>query len=160
MREGRGFRIGSDMAIGGVMRSSTIVRALRLVIVVGALTLLSVARAGAWVPEGSWIVSDRLAIQVFECDAMLCAQIVWLRNPALRTPAMCGRTIVWNLRSTGPTQWGSGRFFDPENGATYDLSATLDADDMISARIYAGIALFGKTEILRRIAPNSLPGWC
>lgn len=91
---------------------------------------------------------------------MLGGRIAWLRNPALRTPAMCGRTIVWDLRSTGPTKWSGGRFFDPENGSTYDLSATLDADDMISARIYAGIALYGKTEILRRIAPRSFAGWC
>ncbi len=142
------------------MSVSAIIRALRLLIVAAACLLPPIARAGAWVPEGSWIVSDRLAIQVFECDAMLCGRIVWLRNPALRTPAMCGRTIVWNLRSTGPTEWSNGRFFDPENGATYDLSATLNTDDMISARIYAGVALFGKTEILRRIAPQSLPGWC
>jgi uncharacterized protein (DUF2147 family) len=142
------------------MRSSDIVHALRLLIVVGAFTLLPIAHAGAWVPDGSWIVSDRLAIQVFECDAMLCGRIVWLRNPALRTAEMCGRTVFWNLRSNGPTKWGGGQFFDPENGATYDLTASLDSDDMISARIYAGIALFGKTEILRRITPRSLPGWC
>jgi uncharacterized protein (DUF2147 family) len=136
------------------------IRALRLLVAAAVCALLPIARAGAWVPEGSWIVNDRLAIQVFECDAMLCGRIVWLRNPALRTPAMCGRTIVWNLRSTGPTEWSNGRFFDPENGATYDLSATLNTDDMISAHIYAGIALFGKTEILRRIPTKSLAGWC
>ena len=142
------------------MRSPTFIRALWLLIVGGAFLLLPIGRASAWAPEGSWIVSDRLAVQVFECNAMLCGRIVWLRNPAQRTPAMCGRTIMWNLRSNGPTEWDGGRFFDPENGATYDLSATLDADDMISARIYAGIALFGKTEILRRIPTGSLAGWC
>lgn len=148
------------MVIGAIMRAPIFIHVLRLLIVVVAFILFPIARVGAWVPEGSWIVSDRLAIQVFECNAMLCGRIVWLRNPALRTPAMCGRTIVWNLRSTGPATWDDGRFFDPENGATYDLTATLDADNVISAHIYAGIALFGKTEILRRIASGSLAGWC
>jgi uncharacterized protein (DUF2147 family) len=116
--------------------------------------------AEAWRPEGSWIVSDRVAVELFDCSARLCGRIVWLRNPALRTAAMCGRTIVWNLRRSGTTEWSDGLFFDPENGSTYNLSARLENDDLLSARIYAGVSLFGKTEMLRRIRPKSLAGWC
>ena len=99
-------------------------------------------------------------LDVFPCQNALCGRIVWLRDPALRTPSMCGRTLIWGLTSDGPAQWDGGSFFDPENGATYNVSARVETADRIAARIYRGIALFGKTEILTRIASHSLPGWC
>jgi len=110
--------------------------------------------------DGTWLLRDKLAIQISDCEGGLCGRIVWLRNPALRTPAMCGRTIVWGLVPNGPSQWGNGRIFDPEDGNTYHLSATLQPDDTISARIYEGIALFGETKILTRVKVGDLPGRC
>ena len=118
------------------------------------------AQAGGWSPDGSWIVADRVAIQVFDCSGLLCGRIVWLRNPDLRSKGMCGRTIVWGLTPDGPTHWSGGRFYDPENDSTYDLSADLQPDDTISARIYDGVPMFGRTEILHHIASGSLQGWC
>lgn len=132
----------------------------RLLIAVAVCVNLSSAGASPWVPEGSWIAGNRVAIEVFDCSSMLCGRIVWLRNPALRTSAMCGRTILWNLQRSGPEQWDDGWFFDPENGSTYHVSATIRSDGTIAARIYAGIELFGKTETLRRIKERSLEGWC
>jgi uncharacterized protein (DUF2147 family) len=111
-------------------------------------------------PDGTWLISDRVAIQVFDCDGLFCGRIVWLRQPALRTPALCGRTIIWGLTPTAPNQWSNGSFFDPENATTYNLSAALQPDGTNSARIYEDIALFGRTEILQRINPHSRPGWC
>ncbi len=117
-------------------------------------------RADVQPAVGTWLISDRLAIQVFDCQRLLCGRIVWLRQPTLRTPKLCGRTIVWGLTPTGPAHWNNGTFFDPEDGETYNLTATLQPDGSMSARIYEGIALFGKTELLRRISPRSLTGWC
>lgn len=132
------------------------------VFLTAALLATPVFRAGAaaLTPDGTWLVSDRVAIQVFNCRQSLCGRVVWLRQPALRTPSMCGRTIVWGLTPAGPDRWTDGTFFDPEDGDTYNITATIRSDGTISARIYAGIALFGKTEILTRIAPYSLAGWC
>lgn len=119
------------------------------------------ASAQGPVPEGTWIVSHRVAIiEVFECSSLLCGRIVWLRNPALRTTEMCGRTIVWGLTPAGPTRWTNGWFFDPEDRKTYNLSAQLQSVDTMAARIYKGVSLFGRTEILNRIPPRSLGGWC
>jgi uncharacterized protein (DUF2147 family) len=83
-----------------------------------------------------------------------------LRNPALRTAAMCGRTIVWGLKMTEPAQWSGGWFFDPEDGTTYNVSARIEGADQIVARIYKAIAWFGRTEILTRIRSGGRPGWC
>jgi uncharacterized protein (DUF2147 family) len=67
---------------------------------------------------------------------------------------------TWGLTPVGPTRWSRGWFFDPENGSTYDLSAELPSGNTIAARIYKGIPLFGRTEFLTRIPPQSLKGWC
>jgi len=101
-----------------------------------------------------------VAIEVFDCSSLLCGRIVWLRNPALRTAEMCGKTIVWGLTPAGPGRWTNGWFFDPENRSTYNLSAQLRSVDTIAAHIYKGISLFGRTEILNRIPPRSFGGWC
>ncbi|MEJ0016186.1 MAG: DUF2147 domain-containing protein [Acetobacteraceae bacterium] len=111
-------------------------------------------------PDGTWLVNERVAFEVFPCQDALCGRIVWLRNPQLRTHGMCGRTIIWGLTSDGPAQWANGWFFDPENGATYNVSAHVDGEDRISARIYRGFSVFGRTEILTRIESRSLSGWC
>jgi uncharacterized protein (DUF2147 family) len=131
-------------------------------LILGILVLLPWVGACAEpaVPDGTWLVSERVAFDIFPCKDALCGRIVWLRNPALRTSTMCGRTIVWGLTSAGPSEWNDGWFFDPENGATYNVSAHVETIDRISARIYRGIPLFGRTEILTRIAAGSLPGWC
>ncbi|HET7882566.1 MAG TPA: DUF2147 domain-containing protein [Acetobacteraceae bacterium] len=131
----------------------------RLALAVVCLVSLC-ASAQPSLPDGTWMVSQRIAFDIYPCQNALCGRIAWLRNPTLRTSTNCGRLLLWGLTQDGPAQWAGGRFFDPENGATYDVSATIETADKISARIYSGIALFGKTEILTRIASRSLPGWC
>jgi uncharacterized protein (DUF2147 family) len=125
-----------------------------------ALLICSGEAARALGPEGTWIISDRVVIDIFSCDNALCGRVVWLRNPRLRTAEMCGRTIVWGLTPSGPEQWTDGSLFDPEDGSTYNLSATLQSDGTISARVYEGFSMLGRTEVLRRIEPYSLRGWC
>jgi uncharacterized protein (DUF2147 family) len=135
---------------------------LRAMLLVAAVVSVPCApgRAEPAVPDGIWLVNQRVAFDVFPCKNALCGRIVWLRNPALRTAEMCGRTIIWGLTSDGPAQWNDGWFFDPENGATYNVSARVESSDRISARIYKGFSMFGRTEILTRITSRSLPGWC
>jgi uncharacterized protein (DUF2147 family) len=131
-------------------------------LIFGILGMLpgQMAHADPALPDGTWLVSQRVAFDIFPCNGALCGKISWLRNPALRTNAMCGRTIVWGLTSAGPSQWNDGWFFDPENNETYRVNAQVETVDRISARIYRGIPLFGRTEILTRISARSLPGWC
>jgi hypothetical protein len=43
------------------------------------LMLVSYTRpASSEVPEGTWLLANRVAIQVFECSGLLCGKIVWL----------------------------------------------------------------------------------
>jgi uncharacterized protein (DUF2147 family) len=131
-------------------------------LMIGALVVTQPSAVGAApaIPDGTWLVSQRIAFDVFPCQEALCGRIAWLRNPTLRTDRLCGRTVIWGLTSSSPSEWDGGWFFDPENGATYNLSAVVETRDRMSARIYKGISLFGRTELLTRIEPRSLPGWC
>ena len=81
-------------------------------------------------------------------------------DPALRQRPLCGLTIFWSLRSTGPDRWTNGWFYNPKDGKTYNISAELRSATMIVARIYLGIALFGESKILHRVPHGTSDGWC
>jgi uncharacterized protein (DUF2147 family) len=110
--------------------------------------------------DGVWLLRGKVAIRISDCGRQVCGQVVWLNNPALRTPEMCGRRIIWGLTQDGPSIWNNGQIFDPDTGTTYNLAASMHDADMIVARIYEGVEVFGETKTLFRIEPRSLPGWC
>ena len=132
--------------------------------------------AASEVPGGTWLLADRVAVEVFECSGLLCGRIVWLERP--RTPAgqpdvdhlnpdptlrqrpLCGLTIIWGLQPDSPGHWSNGWLYDPQDGITYDVTAELTAPDTISARVYRGVPLFGRTEILNRDPQLSFDGRC
>jgi uncharacterized protein (DUF2147 family) len=132
--------------------------------------------ASSGVPDGTWLFANRVAVEVFECSGLVCGRIVWLLRP--RTPAgqpdvdrlnpdptlrerpLCGLTIIWGLQPDGAGHWSNGWLYDPQDGTTYDLTAERTAPDKISARVYRGEPLFGRTEILIRDPQLSFDGRC
>ena len=132
--------------------------------------------ASSEVPDGTWLFANRVAVEVFECSGLVCGRIVWLLRP--RTPAgqpdvdrlnpdptlrqrpLCGLTIIWGLQPDGADRWSNGSLYDPQDGITYDVSAERTAPDRISARVYRGVPLFGRTEILIRDPQLSFDGRC
>jgi uncharacterized protein (DUF2147 family) len=145
---------------------------------IGAVLLLSWHSRSALsaVPEGIWMFANRVAVQVFDCSGQLCGRIVWLLRP--RTPAgqpdldilnpepslrqrhLCGLTIIWGLQPGAPGHWAGGWLYDPKDGVTYDVNAELTSPTTISARVYRGVPLFGRTEILVRDPQLSFDGRC
>ena len=144
-----------------------------------ALLLLTVAHsypASAAVPDGTWLFANRVAVQIFECSGLLCGRIVWLLrpdspagqpdldllnpDPTLRQRRLCGLTIIWGLQPDGPGQWSNGWLYDPKDGATYNVTAQLITPDTMSARVYRGMPLLGRTEILTRDPPLGFDGRC
>ena len=77
-----------------------------------------------------------------------------------RRPKQCGRTIVWGLELEQPSVWTGGSIIDPDNETTYRLNATYEHDGTLHARIFKGVPLFGRTEILKRIDLRSFTGRC
>lgn len=128
------------------------------------------------VPEGVWLMDGRVAVQIFRCEGLMCGRIVWLEArqnphtlanldeknpvPALRTRKLCGLTILWGLRPTGPNRWADGWFYNPEDGKSYSVTARLKSPDVIVARIYVGVPLLGKTKTLARVPHDTTEGWC
>ena len=72
-------------------------------------------------------------------------------DPALRQRLLCGLTVFWAIRPAGPNEWTGGRFYNPEDGKTYRITAELRSADIIVARIYFGVPLFGETKTLMRV---------
>ena len=153
-------------------------RAGRAALLVGALISLAVPRtpARAAVPEGVWLIDGKAAVQIFDCGGLLCGRILWLHvprdpqgqlnrdrnnpDPAVRQRPLCGLTILWGLRPTGPGHWGEGSFYNPDDGKTYDVSAELRSADLLVARIYLGMPFFGETKTLLRVPHGTSDGWC
>jgi uncharacterized protein (DUF2147 family) len=135
-----------------------------------------VSRAAAAVPQGVWLIESRVAVQIFDCGNLLCGRILWLAIPrdpqarldrdkhnpigTLRQRPLCGLIVIWGLRSAGPDRWEGGRFYNPDDGKTYNISAELTSADTLIARIYAGFPLFGATKILHRVPRGTSKGWC
>jgi len=57
---------------------------LRAVCAALLLAIISGRPASSEVPEGTWMLANRVAVQVFECGGLVCGRIVWLVRP--RTP--------------------------------------------------------------------------
>lgn len=147
-------------------------------VMVAAVTLLTApgARAQPSIPEGVWLIDNKAAIQIYDCAGLMCGRILWMitpRNPegqldldkhnpdpALRQRPLCGLTMIWGLQPDGPGQWRDGWFYNPHDGTTYRISARQQSADVITARVYLGLPLFGETKTLARVAHGVSAGWC
>ena len=148
----------------------------RVALLLAALTLAAPGAARPGVPEGVWLIDGKAAVQIYDCRRLMCGRILWLlvpRNPmgqldrdkhnptaALRQRQLCGLTMLWNLRPAGPNRWEDGWFYNPDDGGTYRVTAQLRSDDVLVARIYQGISLFGQTKTLVRVRRGVSGGWC
>jgi uncharacterized protein (DUF2147 family) len=119
---------------------------------------LSTGGSAASPVYGIW-VTENLGLALFECQDMVCGRIVSINDPNQQR-SQCGKVIIWGLVASGPAEWTDGSILDTTDGTTYQLSAELQADGVLRARIYAGIPLLGKTKILKRIDLASLRGRC
>src|SRR5215469_4377226 len=81
-------------------------------------------------------------------------------EPSLRRRHLCGLTIIWGLQPGAPGHWTGGWLYDPKDGVTYDVTAELTSPTTISARVYRGVPLFGRTETLVRDPQLSFDGRC
>jgi uncharacterized protein (DUF2147 family) len=125
-------------------------------VVAASIIVGSPARAAS--VEGAWAIRD-LILDIYKCGDLMCGRVAWVKDPQRRR-LNCGRTIVWGLSQSGPQAWDDGSIYDSIDGNTYRLNATLSSDGTLHARIFRGLPLFGKTEILTRVTSRPQPGWC
>ena len=118
-----------------------------LAMALGFVSPSAPARAGD--PNGIWLTEKGEArLRVAPCDNALCATIIWLRDPIdpatgkpqvddanvdpnLRSRPIIGIHVAFDMKPSGtPDKW-IGRFYNPEDGKTYDGQLTLvDADTL------------------------------
>jgi uncharacterized protein (DUF2147 family) len=133
-------------------------RQIAAILLVFALPLTGVRNAAASSVDGTWIIKD-LVLNIFDCQSHVCGRIVWIKDAA-RRPTQCGRTIVWGLEPKARNQWDGGSILDPDDNNVYRLTANFEPDGTLRARIFKGVPLLGKTEVLRRVDVHSLTGLC
>jgi uncharacterized protein (DUF2147 family) len=138
--------------------------------------IASAHTALAGVPQGVWLIKGEAAVQIFDCNGLLCGRILWLQaphdsqgqlkrdkrnpDPALRQRELCGLTLIRDLRSTGPNRWDDGWFYYPDSGKTYNIKMELTSSDALVARLYQGTSFVGETKTLSRVRHGTSEGWC
>jgi uncharacterized protein (DUF2147 family) len=148
----------------------------RVVCAVMMLMTVHLLPAAAALPFGTWMFANRVGLQIFDCSGLLCGRIVWLLrpdnpagqpdidylnpDPALRQRHLCGLTIIWGMQPNGQDHWNNGWLYDPKDGNTYNVKAELTSPVSITARVYRGIPLLGRTEILTRDPVLTVGGRC
>jgi uncharacterized protein (DUF2147 family) len=109
-----------------------------MAIVAALVFLLPVAPVLAGDPNGIWLTEKGDArLRVGPCGNALCATIIWLRDPIdqatgkpqiddanadsnLRSRPIIGIHVAFDMKPSGtPDKW-VGRFYNPEDGKTYD----------------------------------------
>jgi len=120
--------------------------------------LIGVRRAEASRADGTWRIHN-LVLRIFDCQQSVCGQIVWIKDVTKR-PSQCGKIIIWGLAAVAQNEWTGGAILDPNDGKTYQLAATYEPDGTLHARIFKGIPLLGRTEILNRVDVRNFTGQC
>jgi uncharacterized protein (DUF2147 family) len=151
-------------------------RNLVLLLAAAMAGVTSAHMASAKAPQGVWLIDGEAAVQIDDCNGLLCGRLLWLRtphdpdgkfkrdkrnpDPAMRQRELCGLTLIWGLRSTGPSHWDDGWFYNPVSGKTYNMKMELTSSDTLVARFYLGTSLLGKTKTLSRVLHGTSEGWC
>lgn len=78
-------------------------------------------------------------------------------NPKLRARSTVGIVLIWKLRSEGDGSFEDGYVYNPRDGKTYRFDAEIIDKNTLKIRGYAGISLFGQSQIWKRVAGSPQP---
>ena len=131
------------------------------VLLAAAVTLPAFAASS---PVGRWQTIDdktgkpKSIVEITDSGGELKGKVVKLLNPSRPNPTCdkCdgelkdkpieGMTILWGVKKTGDN-WGGGKIIDPENGKTYGVNLTPEADgSKLKVRGYIGFSALGRTQ--------------
>jgi uncharacterized protein (DUF2147 family) len=117
-----------------------------------------------WInPDQGWVVETK------PCDSGLCGYLVGYRetdphppgyipkdvhnpDPSHRDAPLCGLMLMGGFNPADETarNWENGWIYDPDSGKTYSGTISLVDRETVKLRGYVGIALFGRTMMLKR----------
>ena len=116
---------------------------------------------------GKWTNSSNEAnIEIFKKGEQYFGKIVWLKapkdengkvktdlnnpDPNLQSKPILGLQIL-NRFVYDDGKWTDGKIYDPKSGKTYSCNITLNKSGDLNIRGYIGVAMFGRTEIWKRV---------
>ena len=149
-------------------------KAVTFMMAVGVFASMS-RDAAAASPEGAWNIDGLATVQIFRCADAFCGRVLGLtpheatnrpyldrhnQDKTQRARPLCGVTIMGGLRPNGANQWTGGWFYNPNDGVTYKLSAKLTSPDILVARVFVGIEIFGKSKTAYRLPAGTIVGSC
>lgn len=112
-------------------------------------------------PDGIWLTQAGDArIRVSRCGAVLCAVIIWLKepidpmtgkpqiddknpNPALAKRPIIGLSLFSTMRPTGPNQW-TGQIYNADDGKTYASKVSVTGPDGLRVEGCVGMLCGGE----------------
>jgi len=117
---------------------------------------------------GLWEVgSGKARVKVFAYGDKFAGKIVWLKEPnypeggakvdknnpdeTLRAKPLLGFTNLTGFEDKGNNKYEGGTIYDPENGNTYNCVIEMTDDNTLEVRGYIGVALFGRTDVWKRV---------
>jgi uncharacterized protein (DUF2147 family) len=74
-------------------------------------------------------------------------------DPALRSRALRGITILQGFHYAGEQVWQGGTIYDPNSGKTYKSTITLVDRNTLKVRGFVGVSLFGRSDTWTRDEP-------
>ncbi len=122
-----------------------------------------------------WSQRKDVQIEIYRQNETYAGRIVWLKepnyrmtdprgmggkpridrdnpDPAKRARPILGLTIMSDFRFTGDGNWEYGVIYDPLKGYSWRGTIRMVSPDSLSVRGFLGIQLFGRTEMLTRVA--------
>jgi uncharacterized protein (DUF2147 family) len=119
-------------------------------------------------PVGVWLHDNkRIEIEITPCGETLCGKLVWFKRPndaqglplvdlnnpdaTLRARPLIGLVVLNGLRRTGENTWENGSIYDPDDGATYNASMSMQDDGALQVRAYVLMPILGKTFVWTRM---------
>lgn len=138
--------------------------------VVGGLCFSNVSYAESI--EGLWLTeNERAAIRLYVCEGdHICGDIEWIidggmqfdennEEPSKRSTPLCGMQIMHSFVKDldQDKRWEDGQIYKADDGDFYDAYMIEKPDNKLKLRGYAGISLFGKTQMWTRVSVEDYP---
>lgn len=136
------------------------------------LSLTAQTAAPVYNPEGLWLTENKRSVIELkkQPDGTLGGRIAWIikdgmqfdvKNPdeTKRNRPMCGLTIVSGLQQgkNNPNGWNNGKIYKADDGDMYDAKLTMESDNKLEVRGFAGISMFGKSQDWTRVSAKDYP---
>jgi uncharacterized protein (DUF2147 family) len=145
------------------MKKTTLFSFLFSLLMIAQATVNDDELIGIWKPS-----NGRSLVKIEKIGNKYYGRVVWLSEPnnedgtvrtdinnpdeSLRTTPLKGYRLMKDLMLDEKEKvWTGGTIYDPNNGSTYNCTIEIKDDSTIEVRGYIGTAIFGRTDVWKRM---------